>query len=56
MNLRALALISVAPVAWAGYGSMGNVESDDEGPLDLGGMVITALVIGAVVLLWKKFF
>ena len=55
MNKYGLILIAVAPTAWAGYGGMANIESDDDSPVDLGGIVITALIIGAIVHLWKKY-
>lgn len=42
--------------AYAGYGGMGEVEDDGTNTGDLSGMVWGALIVGAIYLIWKKYF
>lgn len=42
--------------AYAGYGGMGSVDDGDGGPVDLGSILLGALLIGVGIWLWNKFF
>ena len=48
--------LALTTTAHAGYGGMGNIDDGESGPVDLGGIVLGALLIGLGYWLWNKFF
>lgn len=54
-RVTAITLV-ISTSSHAGFGGMGNIESDDGGTGNLSDMVWGALIVGAIYLAWKRFF